>query len=105
MKRRIIHRKVNKYLQKPVAKLDLHGYNRHEAEVELANFFDYWIQQGGGVKLLIITGQGWHSADGQGVLKDFTANWLKEQGYRHRLAKPQLGGAGAIEVDLPITEI
>ena len=103
MSRRLIQRKVNKYLQEPAAKLDLHGHSRREAEVELIGFFDYWIKQGGGVKLLIITGQGWHSADGQGVLKDFTAAWLKAQGYRQRTAKPQFGGAGAIEVDLPIT--
>ena len=103
MTKSIIQRKVNKYLQEPVAKLDLHGYSRREAEVELINFFDYWIKQGGGVKLLIITGQGWHSADGQGVLQPFTIAWLKTHGYRQRPAKPQFGGAGAIEVDLPIS--
>ena len=76
MNRRLLQRKVNKYLQEPAAKLDLHGHSRREAEAALIGF-DYWIKQGGGVKLLIITGQGWHSADGHGVLKDFTAAWLQ----------------------------
>lgn len=103
MAKPIIRRQVNKYLQKPVAKLDLHGCSRREAEIELTNFFKYWLEQGGGVKLLVITGQGWHSAAGQAVLKTFTANWLKQRHYRQRPAKPQDGGQGAIEVDLPIT--
>jgi DNA-nicking Smr family endonuclease len=103
MSKRIVQRKVNKYLQEPAAKLDLHGCNRREAEGELTNFFNHWIKQGGGVKLLVITGQGWHSADGQGVLQPFTVAWLKDRGYRQRLAKPKYGGKGAIEVDLPIS--
>jgi len=65
MKRKAIHRQVNKYLRQPIATLDLHGCSRREAEEELIHFFNYWLKQGGGVKLLIITGQGWHSPDGQ----------------------------------------
>ena len=57
MNRRLLQRKVNKYLQEPAAKLDLHGHSRREAEAALIGFFDYWIKQGGGVKLLIITGR------------------------------------------------
>ncbi|MBP8599982.1 Smr/MutS family protein [Patescibacteria group bacterium] len=102
MKRKAIRRQVNKYLRQPVATLDLHGCSRREAEEELTHFIHYWLEQGGGVKLLIITGQGWHSPDGQGIIKPFTINWLKEHGYRYRFAKPQDGGSGALEVDLPI---
>ncbi|HPU92452.1 MAG TPA: Smr/MutS family protein [bacterium] len=104
MKRKAIHRQVNKYLRQPIATLDLHGCSRREAEEELIHFFNYWLKQGGGVKLLIITGQGWHSPDGQGVIKPFTIKWLEENGYHHHLAKPQDGGPGALEVDLPINK-
>jgi DNA-nicking Smr family endonuclease len=103
MTKPIIHKKINKYLRIPVAKLDLHGCTCHEAEIELAGFCDHWLKQGGGVKLLIITGQGWHSPEGLGVLQPLVSAWLKQRGYRQRPAKPQDGGNGAIEVDLPLT--
>ncbi len=104
MLKKNIRRKVNKYLSAPVAKIDLHGCTRREAEEELSRFFDYWLDQGGGVKLLVITGQGHHSANSQGIIKPFTIDWLKSHGYPQRPAKPQYGGNGALEVDLPLSD-
>lgn len=104
MLKKNIRQKVNKYLSAPVAKIDLHGCTRREAEEELSRFFNYWLDQGGGVKLLVITGQGHHSVAPEGIIKPFTINWLKSHGYPHRPAKPQYGGNGALEVDLPLSD-
>jgi len=80
------------------ARLDLHGYNRAEANEELEQFFMSSIQSGFRC-VLVIHGKGHHSPD-KAVLKTFTMDWLKgiDAVQAFCTAKQDDGGTGALYV-------
>ena len=80
-------------------KLDLHGLRLHQAKDSLARFvIDARARQCRHV--LIITGKGLHSADGQASLRAFTADWLKHHPaiLAYTAAPQSEGGTGALVV-------
>lgn len=85
------------------ATLDLHGYTTAEAEPLLTQFLQRATQQSNAF-VLIIHGKGLHSPGFGGVLKQFTANWLKQQPAVKAFcsARPKDGGTGAVYVLLRV---
>lgn len=87
--------------EKPaVIELDMHGKTRHEALVLLRRTLVR--EKGRGRRLLVVTGKGIHSEDGQPVIRDAIVAWLETVGTRYvrefRFAPPERGGDGAIEI-------
>lgn len=80
--------------------LDLHGLTREEALAALPRFLQA-ARQAGEKAVLIITGQGLHSADGP-VLQQAVSGWLRDQGrglvLEYAPAPHHLGGHGALVV-------
>jgi DNA-nicking Smr family endonuclease len=79
--------------------LDLHGLNSDEARTLLTSFLHQATQQG--LRCVnVIHGKGWHSAQGEGLLKRLARHWL----IQHPLvlafcdAPPNAGGNGAVRV-------
>ena len=81
------------------AVLDLHGFQSHEAHQELEAFLSESILEKENC-ILIIHGKGYRSADGKGVLKPLTIDFLKQiqqvRGFTSAL--PKDGGTGAVYV-------
>ncbi|MCT4592201.1 MAG: Smr/MutS family protein [Candidatus Gracilibacteria bacterium] len=90
--------KINKYAQDIQAELDLHGMIRSEANRSIDDFLDDSVEKGF-KKVLIITGKGLHSKDGE-VLRSLCVRILKDRGISFKNAKYNQGGQGAIEIDL-----
>lgn len=91
--------------------LDLHGLTREEALAALPRFLSS-ARLAGEKGVLVITGQGLHSADGP-VLQQAVAGWLRDQGrelvLEYAPAPRELGGGGALVVflrplDKPVKE-
>ncbi len=87
----------------PDARLDLHGLRRHQVAGKISHFLqDAAYQQW--QTLVIVTGRGLHSADGQAVLRDEAERYLAENGRRlvaeWGRAPRQYGGKGALVVFL-----
>lgn len=91
--------------------LDLHGLTREEALQALPGFLRS-ARMAGEKAVLVITGQGLHSADGP-VLQQAVAGWLRDQGralvLEYAPAPRELGGGGALVVfvrplDKPVKE-
>ena len=80
-------------------KLDLHGYTRFEAREQLEPFIAQAVQRREAC-VLIIHGKGYHSQDGQGVLRQSTHQWLQEVAAVKAFcsAQPEHGGTGAVYV-------
>lgn len=80
--------------------LDLHGLTREEALEALPPFL-HAARQAGEKGVLVITGQGRHSADGP-VLQQAVTGWLRDQGRELVLefapAPRELGGGGALVI-------
>ncbi len=79
--------------------LDLHGLRRFEADDALDQFISEALQLGL-TCVLIIHGKGYRSENRQGVLKQFTLEWLKEVAAVKAFcsAQPRHGGTGAVYV-------
>lgn len=80
--------------------LDLHGLTKEQALAALPRFLTS-ARQAGEQGVLVITGQGLHSADGP-VLQQAVAGWLRDQGralvLEYAPAPQELGGSGALVV-------
>lgn len=79
--------------------LDLHGYQRDHARKILLDFLDHAQQQS--FKLVrIVHGKGYHSSDGQPVLKAMVNKWLQciPEILAFVSATPRDGGTGAVYV-------
>lgn len=87
----------------PDASLDLHGLLRHQVAEKLGHFLQNAVYQQWGT-LLIVTGRGLHSADGQPVLRHEVEKFLAGEGQAHVAewcrAPRQYGGEGALVVFL-----
>lgn len=85
------------------AKVDLHGCHRHEAVPRLRYFFQNAAHQGWET-LLIVTGKGLHSADGEAVLRDAAEDFLIHEAAaviaEWGRAPKEFGGDGALVVFL-----
>lgn len=83
----------------PDATLDLHGFARQDVEAKLLSFITNARHQGWQV-LLVITGKGLHSPDGEGVLRSAVEDFLQRSGndpvVEWGRAPRQYGGDGAI---------
>ncbi len=83
----------------PDASLDLHGCQRSEATEKLSYFLQN-AQYQGWKTLLVITGKGLHSSDGEPVLRDATEQFLSGEGQNlvaeWGRAPKQYGGDGAL---------
>lgn len=83
--------------------LDLHGLTREEAIEALAPFIEGAYRRGQQA-VLVITGKGNNSADGEPVLQPAVSSWLRDKGRQmvaeFALAPPELGGDGALVVFL-----
>lgn len=90
---------VNRIFNKPSAELDLHGLTKKEADLELDSFL-IRAEQLGWQTVRIITGKGWNSVDGKGVLKNHISEKLKQYGYSFTNAKMNEGGEGVLVVKL-----
>ncbi len=91
----------------PDASLDLHGLLRHQ----VAGKIEYFLQNAAYQQwhtLLIVTGRGLHSADGQPVLRDEAEKYLETDGKaliaEWGRAPRQHGGEGALVVFLKKTK-
>jgi DNA-nicking Smr family endonuclease len=85
----------------PDAELDLHGLQRHQVAAKIENFlqnarFQQWQT------LIVVTGRGLHSADGQTALRDEAERYLADDGGRWVAewcrAPRQFGGDGALVI-------
>ena len=81
------------------AGLDLHGMNRHEAAMHVAEFLLLAAQRGQRC-VRIVHGKGYRSANGEPVLKRKVASWLiqRDAVLAYVQAKPADGGSGAVVV-------
>jgi DNA-nicking Smr family endonuclease len=83
----------------PDATLDLHGFARQDVEAKLTSFIANARYHGWQV-LLVITGKGLHSPDGEGILRsaveDFLLRCGNDQIAEWGRAPRQYGGDGAI---------
>jgi DNA-nicking Smr family endonuclease len=83
----------------PEATLDLHGFARQDVEARLTSFIANARYHGWQV-LLVITGKGLHSPEGEGVLRSEVENFLQRSGNDQVAewgrAPRQYGGDGAI---------
>ncbi len=87
------------YLSRPEAELDLHGFTRLEALLEVQSFLEKAHQQVW-QRVKIITGRGLNSHNGQPILKEAVMVWLEEHRYRFEIAKGRDGGPGSLIVVL-----
>lgn len=92
-------RKLKRGEIRPADKLDLHGHTATEAAAMLADF----IGEAAAADercVLVIHGKGLRSEVPGGVLKDFTADWLKRapEVLAFAPARPKDGGTGAVYV-------
>jgi DNA-nicking Smr family endonuclease len=81
------------------AQLDLHGFTRDEARMELARFLDESVRHG--LRCIrVIHGKGRSSRNGEPVLKARVGSWLSQRGevLAFCQAKPEDGGSGAVLV-------
>jgi DNA-nicking Smr family endonuclease len=81
------------------AQLDLHGFKRDEARMELAHFLDNSVRRG--LRCIrVIHGKGLSSRNGEPVLKARVGSWLSQRGevLAFCQAKPEDGGSGALLV-------
>lgn len=92
----------------PDASLDLHGLFRHQVAEKVEHFLRNASHQGWQT-LLIITGRGLHSTDGQAVLRDEVEKYLaaadKKLITEWGRAPRQHGGEGALVVFLKKTKL
>lgn len=81
------------------AELDLHGLNRHDAKIELANFL-FECKRRGIRCIRIIHGKGLGSKNREPVLKLHVRHWLmqREEILAFVQARPIDGGGGAVMV-------
>ncbi|MCL5017477.1 MAG: Smr/MutS family protein [Patescibacteria group bacterium] len=79
------------------AELDLHMLTRAQAEIELYDFLERAYDLGF-PKVLIITGKGTNSPDGESVLRPFVENLLRREKLKFKKAGVDRGGNGAFEV-------
>lgn len=83
----------------PEASLDLHGFARQDVEAKLTSFIANARYHGWQV-LLVITGKGLHSPEGEGVLRLAVEDFLQRSGNDQVVewgrAPRQYGGDGAI---------
>jgi len=88
----------------PDASLDLHGLQRTEVVDKLQNFFQN-ARHHGWQTLLVITGKGLHSEDGEPVLRNEVERYLSAEGGKQLVewsrAPKQYGGSGALILFLP----
>jgi DNA-nicking Smr family endonuclease len=91
----------------PDAELDLHGLQRHQVAGKIENFlqnarFQQWQT------LIVVTGRGLHSADGQTALRDEAERFLADEGRRWVAewcrAPRQFGGDGALVIFMKKTD-
>lgn len=85
----------------PQAKLDLHGSTRAEVIPKLKRFFQNSLHHGHNV-LLVITGRGLHSPDGEAVLREEAEHYLRS-GVDNLVAEwgrapKEYGGSGALVI-------
>jgi hypothetical protein len=85
-------------------KLDLHGFQQHNAHQALRDFIRSRYDRGARF-LIVVTGKGTRSEGGQGVLKRLVPRWLNEADMRRLIvsfshAQPADGGEGAIYIYL-----
>jgi DNA-nicking Smr family endonuclease len=83
----------------PEAHMDLHGLNAEQARAHLLDFIRNAYQQGRRA-LLVVTGRGKNSPQGQGVLRTSLRDWLTHDPLKRVIlafctAQPKDGGAGA----------
>ena len=80
--------------------IDLHGLTKHEALLVLHTALR--SSKGKYQKLLIITGKGTHSHDGQGIIREAVRSFLTKAGSMYirefQYAERSNGGDGAFEV-------
>ncbi|MCF6179838.1 MAG: Smr/MutS family protein [Geopsychrobacter sp.] len=90
----------------PDASLDLHGLQRQQVAGKIAFFLQNATYQGWRT-LLIVTGRGLHSVDGEPVLRDEAERYLAAEGKalvaEWGRAPRQYGGAGALVIFLKKT--
>lgn len=91
--------KHNKYPLIAQEELDLHGLFKEEARNAVCEFLEK-ARIKKYKRIRIITGKGWHSSEGRGVLKDLVLKILEEENLSCSEAKINEGGSGAINVDL-----
>ncbi|MDH5553104.1 MAG: Smr/MutS family endonuclease [Nitrosomonas sp.] len=86
------------------ARLDLHGFNRDEARLELISFLDD-CRDKGLRSVCIIHGKGLSSKNQMPVLKTRIGNWLAQRNdvLAFCQARPEDGGGGAVMVLLRAT--
>lgn len=87
------------------AQLDLHGYTRDQARMELAHFLDDSVRHG--LRCVrVIHGKGLSSRNGEPVLKARVGSWLSQRGevLAFCQTKPEDGGSGAVLVLLKGTK-
>ena len=91
--------KFKRGLIRPEATLDLHGYNRNEAEKTLISFINTCINQEKRC-ILIVTGKRKTTLGSKSILRELVPNWLDEEKYSslvlaHNFATKKDGGDGA----------
>jgi len=83
----------------PDASLDLHGLQRSEVAAKVRFFLQDAVHQGWRT-LLLITGRGLHSSDGEPVLRNEAERFLADEGRKWLVewgrAPKQYGGEGAL---------
>lgn len=91
--------KHNKYPHVAEEELDLHGLFKAEARNAVCEFLEK-AKINKYKRVRIITGKGWHSSEGKGILKDLVLKILNEKNISYSEAKINEGGSGAINIDL-----
>ena len=91
--------KFERGLMRPEAILDLHGYNRLDAEKKLKSFINTCINQEKRC-ILVITGKRKTTAGSKSILRELIPIWLDEKKYAslvlaHSYATQKDGGDGA----------
>ncbi len=91
--------KFDRGLIRPEATLDLHGYNRVEAEHILTSFINTCINQEKRC-ILIVTGKKKTTLGAKSILRELVPNWLDDKKYAslvlaHNYAIQKDGGDGA----------
>lgn len=90
--------KHNKYPLIAQEELDLHGLFKEEAKTAVCEFLEK-ARTKKYKRIRIVTGKGWHSSEGRGVLKDLVLKILDEENLSYSEAKINEGGSGAINID------
>jgi len=66
--------------------IDLHGLRLHEAELEFYDFLDSSVEQGYR-KLLVVTGKGLGSPEGNQTIKQSLTNWVNKTPHQNICSK------------------